>query len=108
MATCKYFFHFLDKNFDTLIILIMVSIYFYLAFRKSSKAMLIYVILTAIWGTALFWVFLILPPSLTHLFGDDSRIHGYMLTLGGMLFGLPLFVLSLITWGIKKIIEKRK
>jgi hypothetical protein len=59
-----------------------------------------YFVMCLIWSSSLIWMGF-LPPKIGYLLGDDSPVHGYMITLGGMLYGVPLTLLSFFTWLFK-------
>jgi len=69
-------------SIDGTIICGIFVFYLYLAAVKKSSAMLKYFLFSVIWSTSILWMY-ILPDSIENMLGDNSRVHGYMVPLGG-------------------------
>jgi hypothetical protein len=95
----------IDRLLDVLIIFCVLGIFLLLLFKGKSKSMLIFSYICLIWGTALFWT-TYLPDKISIYLGDNSPYHGYMLTLGGLLYGLPIAILSFLSFLYKRSKEK--
>lgn len=96
---------YLNTWFDIIFTISIIGLYFYLAFKKGRSAMFKYFVMCLIWSSSCLWMNF-LPSKINYLIGDYSPVHGYMITLGGMLYGIPLAILSFITWLSKS--ENRK
>jgi len=96
---------FLNSSFDVSFLIIVLFLYIYLCIFKESRMMFAFLCFCLFWSTSAIWTLFI--PNHEYLFNDNSRFHGYMLTLGGLIYGIPLAMLSFISWFIKEKREKK-
>lgn len=87
---------------DLILILVCLFTYLYLAFCKGSREMLTFFLLCVFWGSSFIWTSYI--PNAEILFSErpGSVFPGYIITLGGLIYGIPFGVISLVTLFVKK------
>jgi len=95
------------KNwFDVIFLLFFFGLYIYLAIFKGSKALFKFLILCILWSTSEIWIVTI--PNHERLFSDTSSFLLASIPFEGLIYGVPLTILTFITWHIKKRRENKR
>jgi len=98
--------NFIGARFDLIFLLFFFGTYIYLTIFKNSKAMFKLLFLCILWATSAIWIEII--PNHGYLFSDNTPFPGAIIPVGGLIYGVPLTIASLITWSIKRKMEKKK
>ena len=92
--------------FDVIFLISFLAGYFYTAFFRKSKEVFMFLILCIVWSTAGVWIRFI--PNSDHLFSDvSSSFPGSFIPLGGLIYGIPLVIVTLVTLFVKRKIERK-
>ncbi len=94
------FINFIKLRFDLIFLLFFFGMYLFLTIFKGSKAILRFLFLCILWATSAIWIVII--PRQECLFSDSVSFPGAIIPLGGLIYGVPLIILSFITWRIKR------
>jgi len=85
---------------DVIFLFTFLGTYIYLTIFRKSSALRIFLYFCILWSTSEIWIVLI--PNYDRLFSDLSPFPGATIPFLGLIYGVPLTMISFITWRVKK------
>jgi hypothetical protein len=98
----------LTFTIEILFLLFFLLGYLYIAIWKNSRVMYAFLLVCILWSSSVIWTSFFPDPHGIFIEGSGNNVFpGYIVTLGGIVYGLPLTFLALGSFLFKRWKERR-
>jgi hypothetical protein len=98
----------LRNYLDVFILLFVLITFLYVAIFRNARSMFIFFVLCLLWSTSVAWTKYL--PNADVIFSErpGTNFPGYLVTLGGIIYGIPLTTIAFISLIVKRHKERMR